>query len=46
MSEREENEELEKEKNNEEQKEKIELQVKQQELDELTDRHKRILAEY
>lgn len=46
MSEKEENEELEKVQNNEEQKEKSELQLKQQELDELTDRHKRILAEF
>lgn len=46
MSQREENEELEKEQNNEEQKEKSELQVKQQELDDLTDRYKRILAEF
>lgn len=42
----EENEELEKNKTNEEQKDKSELQTKQQELDELTDRYKRILAEF
>lgn len=46
MMEKEENEEVEKNQNNEEQKEKSELQLKQQELDELTDRHKRILAEF
>ncbi len=46
MSEKEEKQNSEKEKSDEIQKEKSEIQLKQQELDDLTDRYKRILAEF